>query len=238
MISGNKTCGLKTQLEHQRSELAVCIFASQMGLPKRDLEPDGASFVAAGRWTNTADAYVLQGIAAGLSDSKIQELYFPNTRSVGAIQKKRCGLQNQQQAVVNRQQLSTSATAMPPGQVLQSNRILPLNETIRAVYTHMIIHNSDISEEKTERILSLIDHLGWPSNVQARGEIGTGPLEGFQSGWSDADNRLLMALRSEFQLEWKDVANVFFVDRLEEELEKQYEILQAGGDANNSIELT
>lgn len=73
--------------------------------------------------------------------------------------------------------------------------------------------------------------------MKSRGEIGTGALEGFQAGWFDADNQLLVALRNETDLKWKDVANAFFVDRLEEELERHFDVLRAGRDADNSIEL-
>ncbi|XPS81326.1 hypothetical protein M3J07_013290 [Ascochyta lentis] len=222
------------QLEHPRSEIAVCIRASQLDLPRRGSEHDGASYTA-GTWTKTGDAYLLQGVANGLSDDEIQEKFFPNTRSVRAVESRRRELHRLESAVDGHQRQLSNTMAMRFSQLPEFNHILQPGQTIREVYLHMIIHHTTLSDKARTDILNLIEDLGWPTNVQAEEEIGSGSWNGLQSAWSDANNRLLRALRSDYNLQWKEIADAFFVDRLEKELERQYEMLQTGDDVNNSV---
>ena len=229
------------QLHHLRSETAVCIRASQLGLERRDfqkkgVECDGTSYMA-GHWTSTGDAYVLSGVAAGLSDDDIWDKYFCNTRSVQAVASRRRALQKPRPSASSNPNSSGNAMATQPNQILQPGQMVRPSQMIGDVYGQMMAFHTTLSPDKVNRILDLIDHLHWPANVQGEGEIGQGSWAGLESAWAEADNKLLVALHGGFDLSWKEIADTFFLDRLEEELERQYVMLQAGGDADNSIEL-
>lgn len=232
---------IRVQLAYPRYVIAICIRAYQLGLPRRSTESDGAEYTG-GPWTATGDAYILKGVADGLSDETIKEKYFPNTRSVQDIRSRRLRLQNdhhhqQQQTSIADSPLPTNATSMLPAQVSHPSLTLRPTQKIREVYTHMIIYHLTLPDDENEAILTLMEQLNWPPNVQVEQEIATGPIEGLQSTWTNADNQFLVALCSDYGLGWKEIADTFFVDRLEEELRKQYELLRAGGVDSDPIML-
>ena len=105
------------------------------------------------------------------------------------------------------------------------------------MYTHMMIHHTNMSDVERTNILNLIERIGWPLKVQAMEEIRSGSRNGLDLAWSAADNIVLKALRGKSKLTWKEIADTFFVDRLEEELEKQYTVLQAGRDREHAVVL-
>ena len=100
-----------------------------------------------------------------------------------------------------------------------------------------MIHHTNMSDVERTNILNLIERIGWPLKVQAMEEIRSGSRNGLDLAWSAADNIVLKALRGKSKLTWKETTDTFFVDRLEEELEKQYTVLQARRDREHAVVL-
>jgi hypothetical protein len=144
----------------------------------------------------------------------------------------------------NHKQLGETAIEQqqPQPQLQQPNQLHRQQDTrpdhlLRDVYHQRMIFNTILSHRSRIRILGLMDYLSWPPNIHTEHEVGSGPNSGLQTAWSEADNKFLLALRDEFRLSWKEIAETFFVDRLVEELEAQYGGLKAGQNVGSSIEI-
>lgn len=229
---------------HRRSEIAVCIRVSQLKLKwsnhQRNHSPvDGYTYMVGerGGWTATGDAYVLRGFDDGLSDWEIWYRCFRNTRTDTAVSKRRRALVKQRASASIDPNASTSGTPTQPLPILQPDQSPQISSSALEVCEQMMIFYTNLSTEHRDCILNLINRLSWPASAQGDGETEIGCWSGPEFAWSDADNELLVALHSEYGLNWKEIANTFFVDRLEQELQVQYEMLVQGGDTKNSIAL-
>lgn len=231
----NKPKDICNVLQRPRPEIAVCIRAYQMDLKCSA----GFSHIVGGngKWTSTGDTYILHGAAAGLSTEEIHYNYFRNTRALGAVRKRRSELRKQLPPVPSNPSNSGDGVTVQSGQTLQPVQTVRPRRFVGDVYEQMMVFHTNLSADQREQILNTIDCLEWPANMQLERDLGPGTWNSLTSTWPDADNKFLVALRGEYNMSWKEVADTFFVDRLEEELEKQYRMLLQGGDADNSIEL-
>lgn len=231
-----KTKDTGVRLERPRSEIAAGIRVRQLNLGRRASDPDDASSLA-GAWTSTGDAYLLTDVRAELNDSQIRNKNFTITKSVRAVASRRRALQNPYPTAAAHQQISTDTMLVQLGLTLHPDDLLKPTQAVGDAYLHMMNFHTTLSADDKKRILGMMDRLGWPPNVQAVEEIGNGSWTGLESSWSDVDNQFLTTLRKDFGLEWKEIADTFFVDRLAEELEKQYTTLQAEDNTDEYIVL-
>ncbi|KAJ4374499.1 hypothetical protein N0V86_007368 [Didymella sp. IMI 355093] len=232
-------------LIHQsRSEIAVCIRAYQLKLRHTPSKRSGSKFDGyrymvgkKGGWTSTGDSYVLNGVAAELTDEDIQYKFFRNTRTAEAVRKRRIELLKRQLSASLDPSASTSATPAQFTSTSQPDRTWQSGWSTTEVYEQMMIFHTNLSANNRDRVLGIMNRIGWPTIAQGDVEKGIGSWSGPQFIWTDADNELLLTLHKDYDLTWKEIADTFFFDRFEEELELQYGRLSQGNNVDDSIEL-
>jgi hypothetical protein len=226
-----------------RSEIAVCIRAHQLGLrhtssQRYHSKVDGYTYMTGkhGEWTSTGDSYVRAGAAAGLSNDGIVSQFFPNTRTVDAVKTRRKILAKNPLPAPDNPNASTSTTQTQMPSILQTDQIAQPSLSAIEVYEQMMILHTNLSADDRDSVLELIRSLDWPVSTHEDGADETEQLSGPPFAWTCVDDQLLVALHDQYGLTWKEIADAFFVDRFEKELEMQYEMLTHGGDAGNSVE--
>lgn len=190
-----------------RSEIAVCIRASQLklkwsGHQRHYSKVDGHTYMVGknGGWTATGDSYVLKGFDDGFSEWEIWSHFFRNTRSEGAVSGRRRELVRQSAFTCIDASLTADAALMQPLTIALPDQIPEPPISAVEMYEQMMLLHTNLSVDNRHSILELIDRLDWPGGMQEDGEDETGSWTGSQSAWTSGADELLVALHGQYGL--------------------------------------